>query len=89
MNDSDIIELIEDVCEDKEEISEYIAYFSRNMKYGEPYEQWLLDHDRCPRCGSDELRVNYIKEVHTELEEKPIERIVDSIVCLECGEVIE
>lgn len=89
MIDGDVIELIETVCEDEDEMADYMVYFAHHMRVGTLYQDWLADHHRCIYCGSNELRVKYINEIHTELEERPIERVVDSVVCLECGEVIE
>lgn len=88
MIDRDIIEILEAVCDD-EELAYYVAYLGQNMKDGYVYRKWLSNRNRCPKCGSKWLKVRYANEIHTELEERPIERVVDSIVCDECGEVIE
>lgn len=68
---------------------ECIVYLADNMKNGKPYRDWLIEHDRCPQCGSKELQTIYINEVHSELGERPIEMVSDGVMCGECGEVIE
>lgn len=84
----DIIDIITSACT-ADNAAEYIAYLANTTKNNDPYREWLINNGRCPCCGSDELRTQYVKEIHTELEEHPIEIIPWGWVCAECGEVIE
>lgn len=89
MNDTDIIEAIERAFIWDYDVVDCIVYLANNMTDGEPYKEWLIDHCRCPRCGSNALSKSYVREIHTELEEQPVEAVFCGYVCDECGEVIE